>query len=558
VILSSLIWINYIKYKKKKFHLFYILGISLFTLFTNLSSFVNISYPEQVNFNCLLIPCLYFSLYLDKEKNIQFILKYIFFAAALVAFLIIFQHLIQDYSYFVASTLRVKATYYYHSSASLFLALSLFIILHYKKLEQFKLIDWGILVLIVSALFFNSTRAINLSLSVAMIYILIRHIILKNYITCLFPLIIIITFSGSIVYNKENIPPIKVSTKVAEAPPKVIDSSPKVIDSSPKVIDSSPKVTMQGALSLPSYLENSTSDNHYGQTKIKSYLENNRLRLKILENLKVSSVNPFLGIGIGKPISARHACNKKYSFSSHSLIIDILILTGGFSFISFILIFLIPIFYKKDNAKMGEYKITYIGSILFIFCVSFFFPKEQNYLMILFLLMPILYISMAESEYQFEENEHKGASLDIFKTFAITSSLAYIFLFSPRYILPAIEFHYADFVGNKSKYNYPLFTNSLSLKYSLETSFKLLKGKNVEVHLLDDDYKKFPLENAWVFWDPLKEGNYPILLSTIGQTAYSEYGFWDTLARLKNWKSIRLYLTGITLFKISRKDVDRE
>ena len=60
---------------------------------------------------------------------------------------------------------------------------------------------------------------------------------------------------------------------------------------------------------------------------------------------------------------------------------------------------------------------------------------------------------MLEMNYQFKENENKGVSFDLFKAFAIVSSLTYIFFLSPRYILPTIEFHYANFVVDKNKYD---------------------------------------------------------------------------------------------------------
>lgn len=545
VILGSLVRINYIRYKKDKPYLFYIMGISLFALFTNISSLINFSFSEQVNLNCLIIPVVYFSLYFNNQKNVQFVLKYIVFAAILVACLVIFQHLIQDYSYLISSTLRVKATYYYHSAASLFLALSLFFIFQYKEIEQFKLTDWISIILIVGAVFLNSTRAISLSLIIAMTYMLARHIILKKNrtslfflihiilkknITSLFCLIIITVFSGSVLYVKKNLAP----------------ENPVVEVSTDKTNNFMSLSNLNKSEDLYEVTSNDIS------TKIILYIKNNMYRLSLINDEGNFKSSLLSGFGIGKSLATieRGGMAPKQKKSTHSLIADILVLTGVFSLVSFLGIFLTPLLFKRDQKIIRLYKTNYISSILFIFSVSFFFPKEQNYLIILFFLIPLLYISMLEMKYQFKENKNKRFSFDLFKTFAVISSFTYIFFLSPRYILPTLEFHYANFVIDKNKYDHPIFTNSLPLKYILEGSFKFLKGRSIEVHLLEDNFNKLPDREAWLFWDPLKESHYPKVVSGVGQTEYCEYGFWDNLKRAEHWQAIRLYLSVLTLFKI--------
>jgi len=564
VILGSLLQINYIKYKKDKPYLFYIIGVSLFALFTNISSLINFSFSEQVNLNCLIIPAMYFSLYFNNQKNVQFVLKYIIFAAVLVACLVIFQHLIQDYSYLVLSTLRVKATYYYHSAASLFLALSLFFIFQYKKIDQFKLIDWVSVILIVNAIFLNSTRAISLSLVIAMLYMLTHYTILKSYRNSVFSLIIITVFSGSVLYIKKNaltenpiteVSADKTNNSLSLTEKTNLNTNQK--HDSPLFGEREASVEDLSELNKSKDLYKNTFDAI--STKIILYIKNNMYRFSIINHEGNFKSSLFSGSGIGKSLATikRGSMVPKQRKSTHSLIVDILILTGVFSLVSFLGIFLTPLLFKRDEKVIKSYKINYIGSIFFIFSVSLFFPKEQNYLVMLFFLIPLLYISMLEMNYKFKENESKGASFDLFKAFAIISSLIYIFLFSPRYILPTIEFHYANFVIDKNKYNHPIFTNSLPLKYILEGSFKLLKGQDIEAHMLEDNLNKLPDREAWVFWDPLKETNYPTLMSAIGQTEYSEYGFWDRLERPTHWKSIRLYLTALTLFKIQPSEVQK-
>ncbi|EDM69050.1 hypothetical protein PE36_06177 [Moritella sp. PE36] len=300
----------------------------------------------------------------------HFILKVITLSVLTQSIIICAQHFFGDYSYIKESVnyseyfYRVKGTYFYHASASMFIGLGFFITLYnFRSISN--VYGWLIPVVVLLALYLNSTRAISLAMTCSsfLAFFLIMFDGIKHKdekfkfkFEVVVLLISMLVFSLSIFYEKNN----------------------------------------QGAVKTEA-------------VGIEEMAESNSARMELLSSI-VSGLddNVFLGQGMGGvkvELNGNNLGGELETYSSHSIFVDVFLATGilgGSLFLFFYLAPLFILFILVCRRRFFNIKSVYLLSTLtYFFITGFFFPQERN--MTIMFSMILVLITM----YDLYHNEKK-------------------------------------------------------------------------------------------------------------------------------------------------------
>lgn len=433
-------------------------------------------------------------------------------AGGILAFVVLVQHAVGDYSYVVDGWLveeyflRVRGTYSLHSDATLAMALataSTFFLMGKTTPKWW----WRLAVplLLVAAMSLNSTRAVSIGLLCgALVFATVVFLTHQRQIMLyLLPFLIIVVFSNHVFYNKA--------------------------------------ATLEPSVAMT---ESDTEDKEvFGPaTGDRTLL----LRLGLNAVLE----KPFFGHGVGQvdlPLPGTAFFGALSTYSSHSFMIDFaaqvgipatLVLLTGLGFVC------IPLLRAAGKQKSAA-AASGLALVATIGAVSIFFSETTDYLpLVFFALLGIL----ATPQAAFQVQKGKVAPLEPQPSTAprpqkavagILAAAAFIWAGanSPGIVLPAVGLVYTQLQEPTSDPADDIYTNSEALRRSLDIAL-WFRGDLRRSKLLPDDPETLPVTNAWILWDPTRDAAYPRIRDWLGYTTVRPIYPSPSFSLLPSWHVI--------------------
>lgn len=413
----------------------------------------------------------------DKTLVQRIIMGAVFFQA----FLVIVQYGLGDFSYVVEHPdftnyfFRTRGTHFYHGAVDLFMALGLFFILasgiDERGNEQWK--TYAGIILLVVAIYINNTRAISLGMMGGAAVALAIQWLRKNrnpkYLVAYLSIVLI--FGSSIFYFKPS-PVVKKTSTV----------------------------------------------------KVENYVQANSPRLLLLSTgFSTFMEHPVKGQGVGAtniPLDGKYFRGEPWTYSSHSLFLDLALGTGFPGALAFLLLLGLALLgaWKLKTRVPNPQIITndsgrWIGFFVLFLLTGIFFPQEQNYTILLIILACAFILIPVENL-----TEPKGSLLTLTrKTLNAFIGLGVVFAFLiSAYVFPIAELFTRHLQKPELVKLDSIHTNSTPQKYFLKILFSVIGRSSIPISQLKDDFETWPISEGWIIWHPGSDIKYPNIRRQLG------------------------------------------
>ena len=500
------------------------------------------------------------------------LLSIIVFCGFTLSLIVLFQFAIQDYSYYLNdsqldSFARVKASYYYHAPVSYFLGFSLILSLARFGARKPAFIFFNFIetLIIFSAVFLNGTRATSLSLLLSLSLVFIFFLVRKRLLGLLLSIIMIITFSQSVFILKP--------TQTMLQDPRICEealSNGIIIDESlfGDPLEPSPLGDPLEPSPLGDPLEPSPPVN--SKTLVAA---NTGRSVLFYEALSLVPKYSFLGSGPGNlyiPLSGNVFDAIKSTYSSHSLLLDMLLMGGGLAFLSFTIFFFMIVFRTTTPLDdLFHHTKAYFtkAAIVFFFLGSNFFPQERNEILTIVFaaasfVLPSPSVNTKNPSLDLE-NKLNSCLYNIPIGLVVLFSVIYSALLSPVFFFPTFELLVRQRQLLKESYSI-YYTNVSAMNVALPF-LKIFGFNSSKVKLITNDIDFDELSNSLIIWSPGAGFEYPALscrLSAFPSLSRRELGMkipydWWLLPSLQ--QSTSLIYTGPIINPLSEyMDPDKE
>ncbi len=477
-------------------------------------------------------------------------------AGVLQALIIDLQWLLSDFSYVLESVnfsqyfYRVRGTYYYHGSSCQALMLLFFVSLSlYAFGESRRLVLLHLLM--ASALYINTTRAISLTMIVGCLSFLFFMFLMrqKNRAVPVLLVLIILPFASEVLVLK----PLDSQTEAsftAKETNRIKDEEFgfAIPNSKSNELDSviinplrNQTEKQQGITPAPSM--DMVSANSFRSTLFKSGL-----------GLFTETILIGQGVGTAKVPLPRTSsfAGIENTYSTHAFLPDIFIMGGGLA--AFLLVIFVCLSLKLAAQKILKEPATptawilsslFSGIITYILS-SFFFSQERSFVILLAFIVLGLIVSLVEITSL--STKDSGIKPPLFHKVSIAGLSAGAFLWaiavSPSFGFPAIEFCLKHHQGE------PVFTNSPRLKFLVEHGCRFKNEKNTVVVLKDNVHSLPDINEGWVLWSSHFDQNYPELRRVLGHNQHRGWERMPSINLLNNWAVVKNYQSTIFFVKV--------
>jgi len=457
-------------------------------------------------------------------------------AAAVLAVGMGLQLAIGDYSYVLTSANtadffeRVRGSYYYHAppvqmlTVALPLAFALLVLRGHART-----IGIVIAVAISAVVLLNSTRGLSLALVVGLItFVVIITLCQRNMRLAILPLVLLVGLFSQIFYVK---PGTVHADPAGQLPASVAVVEPTPIDGVKAPV---------GGHSVDTFISSNAARSDLASAGIRAVLE-----------------HPVIGSGPGNA-QLQTAGNGRPETSSHVLGLDLAAMTGLPGLLFFAALFGLPAIrlaiglVTKRNLPDAALRAGLLASLAVFAVSSLFHPQERSEIIALAFLLSGLAMTSFRFTVTPEANAattsiRKNRTLGAGALVIVTGFVACIFVTSPSYVFPAVEF--------VLRYRQPLMetktdivTNSALLGTTVSAGLALA-GIPQQVRIMADDPAELALEDGYVLWSPSREKEYPRLREAAGIVVNARYGQWMGINIPPKWWMLDSFQPNIQFLK---------